>query len=83
MSLAASTAVAERAERIYAERLQARLESLYPHEFVAIEPDSGDFFLGATLSDAVRRAKEEHPSRLSFVIRIGSPTAIHLGVLAP
>jgi hypothetical protein len=74
--------VAHRAERIYAERLQRLLEPAHLHEFVAIEPDSGDYYLGATLSEAVQAARLSHPDRLAFAMRVGHPTAIHLGVLA-
>ncbi len=51
----------------------------HPNEYVAIEPDSGDFFLAYSFSDAVRNARETHPNRISFVIRIGHEAAIHVG----
>ena len=37
------------AEEIYATQLQAVLELEHMDEFVAIEPESGDYFLGKTL----------------------------------
>ncbi len=37
------------AKRIYAEQLQALLEPQHRDRFVAIEPESGDYFLGDTL----------------------------------
>jgi len=39
-------AVIERAKQIYADRLQADLESQHRDRFVAIEPESGEYFLG-------------------------------------
>ena len=45
-----------RAEDIYATRLRALLESGHMDEFVAIEPESGDYFLGKTLSEAAGAA---------------------------
>ncbi|MEX1041987.1 MAG: hypothetical protein WDZ51_15205 [Pirellulaceae bacterium] len=41
--------VAERAKKIYNERLKSQLEASSPDQFFAIEPDSGEFFVGATL----------------------------------
>lgn len=71
--------VAERAKRIYADRLQTQLEAEHLHRHVAIEPDSGDFFLGDSFAEAVRAARSTHPNRISFVIRIGHEAAVHLG----
>jgi hypothetical protein len=36
--------VIDRAKRMYADQLQAALESQHRNRFVAIEPESGDFF---------------------------------------
>jgi hypothetical protein len=73
--------VAERAKRIYDERLRADLEAAHHGRFVAIEPESGDHFLADTLDGAVRAARARHPSRLSHVVRVGAPAALHLGGL--
>jgi hypothetical protein len=74
-------AVIERAKQIYAEQLQAVLESQHRNRFVAIEPESGDYFLGDTFDEAVQSARAKHPSRLSHTIRIGHRAAFHLGGL--
>jgi hypothetical protein len=71
--------VIDRAKRIYADQLQAALESQHRNRFVAIEPESGDYFLGDTFDEAVKAARAEHPSRLTHTIRIGRHTAFHLG----
>jgi hypothetical protein len=55
-----------RARAIYQEQLKNHLESTNPDDFVAIEPESGDFFLGKTLSEAVQAARG--PSR-EFAVR--------------
>jgi hypothetical protein len=73
--------VIERAKRIYAEKLQAALEPQNLNRFVAIEPESGDYFLGNTFDEAVKLARARHPSRLSHTIRIGHRAAFHLGAL--
>ena len=48
--------VIDRAKRLYAERLQAELESQHRNRFVAIEPESGEYFLGDTFDEAVKSA---------------------------
>jgi|GEM_PF-2259145 len=40
--------VAQRASAIYEEKLRSHLEATKLHAFVAIEPDSGDYFVGQT-----------------------------------
>ncbi len=72
-------AVIERAKRLYADRLQSALEAQHRDRFVAIEPDSGEYFLADTFDEAVRSARAKHPSRLSHTIRIGHAAAWHIG----
>jgi hypothetical protein len=74
--------VARRAEQIYDERLKSELEREHLHRYVAVEPDSGDYYLGNTLSEAIQAARGAHPERLAFAIRVGHLSTIHLGVLA-
>jgi hypothetical protein len=71
--------VMERAKRLYAGQLQADLESRHMGRFVAIEPESGEYFLGDTFDEAVRAARTKYPSRLSHTIRIGHRAAFHIG----
>ena len=68
------------AERIYNKRLRGELESGHRDEFVAIEPVSGDYFLGRTLSEALGSARTAHPDRLSHAIRVGHRAALHFGL---
>ena len=81
MVSADTRAVIERARRIYAEQLQAVLEHQHLNRFVAIEPESGEYFLGDTFDEAVKSASAKYPSRLSHTIRIGHRAAFHLGGL--
>ena len=74
--------VIERAKRIYADELQAALESQHRNRFVAIEPESGDYFLGDTFDEAVKATRAKHPTRLSHTIRIGHRAAFHIGGLS-
>ncbi len=74
--------IADRAKAIYADRLQVELEAHHLGRYVAIEPDSGEFFLADSFGAAVSEARSSHPQRISFVIRIGHAAALHLGGLA-
>lgn len=67
------------AERIYESRLRTELERLHRDQFVAIEPESGDYFLGRTLSEAIGAAREAHPGRLAHALRVGHQAALHFG----
>ena len=79
MVSADTKSVIERAKRLYSEQLQTVLEPQHLHRYVAIEPESGEYFLGDTFDDAVKSARAKHPSRLSHTIRIGHRAAFHMG----
>ena len=70
----------KRAEDLYATQLKTALEAEHTNEFVAIEPVSGDFFLGRTLSEAIGAARRSHPDRLAHAIRVGDQAALHFGM---
>jgi hypothetical protein len=69
-----------RAEEIYANRLRAILEPEHMDEFVAIEPESGDYFLGKTLSEATSAARRSYPDRWTHAMRVGHSAALHFGM---
>ena len=78
-----STEMARKARAIYEHRLKSKLEVTNPDDFVAIEPESGDHYLGKTLSEAIQAARAAHPQQLSFALRIGHETTVELGVMTP
>ena len=49
-------ATAVRARLIYEERLRAELEDKHAGRFVAVEPESGEYFLADTFDAAVEAA---------------------------
>ena len=75
--------VARRAKQLYEETLRQKLEATNKNDFVAIEPDSGDYFFGKTLSEAIQAARAAHPDRLSFAMRVGHEAAVQIGVMTP
>ena len=74
--------VISRAKEIYEQRLKSSLEANHRDQFVAIEPDSGDFFIGETFDEAVKLARSKYPSKLSHTIRVGHAAAFHLGKMS-
>jgi hypothetical protein len=67
------------AELIYEQRLRQTLEATHRDSFVAIEPDSGDYFLGRTLSEASAAARKAYPDRRTYVLRVGHPVTVTIG----
>ena len=61
--------ITERGKEIY--------ERLYPFflpyagQFVAIETDSEDFFVGDTLDDAIEQARSKYPDKEFYCVQIG------------
>lgn len=72
--------MAGEARRIYEERIRTKLVESHRNEFIAIEPISGDYFLGNTLSEAIGASRTRYPDRLAHALRIGHPAAVHLQV---
>ena len=72
--------VARDARRVYEEQLRASLEESHMNEFVAIEPVSGEYFLGRTLSEAIGASRAKYPDRLAHALRVGHKAAIHFGL---
>jgi hypothetical protein len=40
-----------------------------------IEPETGEWFLGKTALEALKKAKKKYPDRVFYCVRIGSPYA--------
>lgn len=74
--------IAEQAKRVYESELKSRLEPDHHDQFVAIEPVSKSYFLASSFIEAALAAKDAHPDRKSFVLRIGREAAFHLGAAA-
>lgn len=73
--------VVRRATQLYEDKLRENLEKTNMNDFVAIEPDSGEYFFGKTLSEAIQASRATHPDRLAFAMRVGHSAAVQIGVL--
>lgn len=70
----------ERAKQIYNEKYRDQLEQSSKDMFCVIEPVSGDYFLGKTLSEAASACRKVYPDRPTHTVRVGHPVAIHFGL---
>ena len=77
-----SIEMARKAQEIYEHKLKSKLEATNRDDFVAVEPESGDYFLGRTLNEAIQAARAAYPERLPFALRVGHKTTVELGVMA-
>ena len=73
--------LARRANEIYELRLRSKLMPAHADDFVAIDPQSGDYFLGKTMSAAIQAARAAYPDRIPYTLRIGHPATVELGVV--
>ncbi len=55
------------------EEIVTRIQALKEKKglIAAIEPDTGVYFLGKTLTEALKKAKEKYPDKIFYSIRIG------------
>jgi hypothetical protein len=71
--------LAERGRQLYTKKLKDLLEPQDNGRFVAIEPDSGNYFLGETGVDAIHEARAAMPDKHFYLARVGYPTAYKIG----
>ena len=68
-------AFADKGEAIF-RKIEPKLKPHHLGEIVAIEIESGDYFLGKTLSEADNKAKKKYPGKLFFFARVGARAAV-------
>ena len=69
--------VARKGKEIY-EKIRAKMESEHRGEALAIEVESGDYFLGKSAIDSTDKGRQKHPDGLFYVVRIGKRAYISL-----
>jgi len=60
------------------ERLKPSIERQHFGEYIAIEPISKEYFIDRSLARALRAAKDRHPDREFYIIKIGYESAIQV-----
>ena len=76
MQIADDGRLVKKGKKLYESKLKLLLEAAHKGEYLAIEPDSGDYYLGHTMSEAYERAVEEHPDKKFYLIRVGYKAAV-------
>ena len=66
------------ADRIY-DALRALLEPAHKGEIVAIDVETGDYYLGRTPLEACDKGRAKHPDSILACKRVGYPTALVVG----
>lgn len=59
-------------DEIY-EKIKPLLEPEHKGKIVAIEVESGDYFLADTVIEAWQKAKRRYPEKVFYFVRIGYP----------
>lgn len=71
--------LATRGRRFYEQHLKALLEPENNGKFLAIEPDSGRYFIGTDRTSVSLEALAQMPGKSFFLMRVGFPAVDKLG----
>jgi hypothetical protein len=71
LNLSNPETIAKEGERIYKETLKEQLEKDNIGKFLAIEVETGDYFIDDSLEEALKKAKEKYSKKLFYLMRIG------------
>ncbi|MFQ5794299.1 MAG: hypothetical protein ACE5JP_04525 [Candidatus Bipolaricaulia bacterium] len=66
--------ISKKGQRIL-EAIPKELAEEHFGQFITIEVDSGDYFMGDTAIEATQKARAKHPDKIFFLGRIGYRTA--------
>ncbi len=66
--------IAAAGEKIYA-RLKHKYEPRHHGKFLAIDVESGDVYLANDGAKAAELARQEHPNKIFYLVKIGFETA--------
>ena len=71
--------VAVKGKKYYDEKLKQILEPDHFGEFISIDVESGEYFLGKTDIEAIKKGSEVFPGKKLFLVRVGSQAAYKIG----
>jgi hypothetical protein len=71
--------VAKLGKKFYEEHLKPILEPQENGKFVAIEPESENYFLGATAVEALKKGNASFPDKILFLAKVGFPAPYKFG----
>lgn len=68
----------KKSEDFYNTSVKSNLEPSYNGKYVALDYESGKYWIGETVSEAIEKAKKEYPQKLFYVVQVGSPTTFSI-----
>lgn len=68
--------IAEAGQKVYESNLKQLLEPESNGQFVAIEPTTTNYSIGATIIEAIGKAELNSPNSNFHVMRVGFPAAV-------
>ena len=69
------TEIAQKGTQVY-QKISKQIEKDHLGDFVAIEVESGKYFLGQTQIEAIEKAKKSYPTKIFYLMKVGFPTAV-------
>lgn len=66
--------IAEEGAKIY-EKVKVNYDPKDKGKFLAIDIDTGDVYLGSTSAEALELARQAHPNKVFYVVKIGFDVA--------
>jgi len=67
--------LARRGQAVYDQEIRPALESQHYGRFVAVEPDTKQYWIGESVEEVCRQARAGLPGKFFHLIRIGFATA--------
>jgi len=67
--------IVKKGEEIYQRKFKTKYEPSFNGQFLVIEIESEEGFLGNTSVEALEKAREKYPQRLFYIKKIGSLVA--------
>lgn len=67
--------LARRGQAVYEQELRRLVEAQHHGRFLALEPDTKQYWVGETIEKVCRQARTALPGKFFHLIRIGSATA--------
>ena len=67
--------IAQKGIQVY-QKISKQIEKAHFGDFVAIEVESGEYFLGQTQVEAIEKAKKHFPTKIFYLMKVGFPAAV-------
>lgn len=58
---------------LYYEKIKGELDAKIRGKIVAINPDNGDYFIGNSVLEAVKKGRARYPDCVFYAVKVGYP----------